>query len=315
VFPPGVARRWSEEAGVEGSGRKEYLMVAAAATLWGTVGVFLRWVDLPGQEHFVVFIRAVISLCLLTVIICAGKEQDKLHPGRHPVLLFASGALLSFHWVMLMKAMNNLSIGDAVFITYLAPVMVAVLAVFLLKEKLEGTTVIALLIALLGMYLISVTGQSGETGLYGIGLVYALIAAVSYAFLLIILKKLREDLPALTVTFYQTAVNAAVLLPFCAFRDFPVSTRGWISLIILGTVHTAFAGLVFIYAVRRVKAQHVGIIAYLEPLSAVVFGAIFLGENPGWQDLVGGLFIIVAGALVMRRGLVEAGSEEPSHTL
>jgi RarD protein len=283
-------------------------MIAGAAMLWGTVGVFLRWVDLPGQEYFVVFMRATISLCFLTVVIYAGRKQDQLRLGKHPVLLLSSGALLTFHWVMFLKALNNLSIGDAEFITYLAPVLVAVLAVFLLKEKLEGMTVLSLLLALGGMYLISLTGQTGEAGLNGSGLAYALTAAVSYAFLLIILKKLREDTPTLTITFYQTAVNAALLFPFCAFRYFPVSSRGWASLIILGTVHTALAGLVYVYAVKKVKAQHVGIIAYLEPLSAVIFGAIFLGEHPGWQDLVGGILIIGAGALVLRRGLTNGVS-------
>jgi drug/metabolite transporter (DMT)-like permease len=215
---------------------------------------------------------------------------------------------------MFLKALNNLSIGDAEFITYLAPVLVALLAPFFLAERLEGTTVAALFLALGGMYLISLTGQAEGEGLGGTGILYALTAAVSYAFLLIILKKLREDTPTLTITFYQTAVNAALLFPFCAFRYFPVSPRGWISLVILGTVHTALAGLVYIYAVKRVKAQHVGIIAYLEPLSAMIFGLIFLGEHPGWQDLLGGLLIIAAGFLVLRRGLVEAGVEEASHT-
>jgi RarD protein len=278
-------------------------MIAGAAVLWGTVGVFLRWVDLPGQEYFVVFMRAVISICFLTVVIYASNKQEQLHLGKHPFLLFLSGAILTFHWVMFMKALNNLSIGDAEFITYLAPVLVAILAPLVLKEKLEGTTVIALLLALAGMYFIALTGPSGEGGIKGAGIIYALIAAVSYAVLLIILKILREDTPTLTITFYQTAVNAILLFPFCVFRYFPVSTRGWVSLIILGTVHTALAGLVYIYAVKKVKAQHVGIIAYLEPLSAVIFGAIFLGENPGWQDLVGGLLIIAAGAIVLRKGI------------
>ena len=286
-------------------GRLEYFMIAGAAVLWGTVGVFLRWVDLPGQEYFVVFMRATISLAFLSAVIYIGGKQDQLRLGKHPVLLLTSGVLLTFHWVMFLKALNNLSIGDAEFITYLAPVLVAVLAPLLLKEKLEGATVMALLLALAGMYLISLTGQAGESGLKSTGLLYALIAAISYAFLLIMLKKLREDTPTLTITFYQTAVNASLLLPFCAFRYFPVSTRGWASLLILGTVHTALAGLVYVYAVKKVKAQHVGVIAYLEPLSAMVFGLIFLGEQPGWQDLAGGLLIIAAGAMVLRRGLTE----------
>lgn len=290
------------------SGRTDYLLIAGAAILWGSVGIFLRWVELPGSEHFVVFIRSIVSVCLLTAVIHASGKRERLRPGKHPFLLLASGVLLTFHWVIFMKALNNLSIGDAEFITYLAPVFVALLAPLLLREALEGTTMVALLLAVGGMFLIALTGQEGGSALNGPGILYALTAAVSYAFLLIILKRLREDTPTLTITYYQTAVNAALLLPFCAFRDFSVSARGWISLAVLGTVHTAFAGLVYIHAVKRVKAQHVGIIAYLEPLSALVFGLVFLGERPGWQDLAGGLLIIAAGTMVIHRAWAGGGA-------
>lgn len=280
--------------------RVDYLLIAGAAALWGSVGVFLRWIDLPGDEHFVVFIRSMVSVAFLAAVIAGSGRMEDFRPEAHPVLLPASGALLTLHWVLFLKALNNLPIGDAVFITYLAPVLVALLAPLALKERLEATTLLALALALAGMGLISLTGPRGGMGSPAAGMVYALCSAVSYALLLFILKFLREDTPALTVTFYQTAVNAALLLPFCAFRDFAVTTRGWVLLAILGLVHTGLAGLVYVYAVKRVKAQHVGIIAYLEPASAMVYGLLFLGESLGWQDLVGGLLIILAGALVIR---------------
>ncbi|NPV59194.1 MAG: EamA family transporter [Actinobacteria bacterium] len=298
---------------MDSSGKIDYLLIAGAAVLWGSVGVFLRWIDLPGREHFVVFIRSIISLCFLTLVVYASGKREQFRPGKHPFLLVASGALLAFHWVIFMKALNNLSIGDAEFITYLAPVFVALLAPMLLGERLEGTTIVALALAVAGMFLIALTGQDGGTALNGPGILYALTAAVSYALLLVILKKLRRDTPTLTITLYQTGVNALLLLPFCAFRDFQVSTGGWVSLIVLGTVHTAFAGLVYVHAVKKVKAQHVGIIAYLEPLSSVVFGLIFLGEHPGWQDLAGGVLIIAAGAMVIRRAWA-GGAGEPGET-
>lgn len=294
------------------SARSAYLMIAGAAVLWGTVGVFLRWVDVPGREHFVVFMRSTISLAFLSAMVHFGGRRDQLRLGRHPLLLLGSGAVLTLHWVMFLKALNNLSIGDAEFITYLAPVFVALLAPLLIRERLEGSTVLALALALGGMGLISLTGKASGEPPSGTGLFYALGAAVTYAFLLVILKYLREDTPTLTISFYQTAVNAALLLPFCAFRSFPVSPRGWASLLVLGTVHTALAGLVYVYAVKKVKAQHVGIIAYLEPLSAMVFGLVFLGEQPGWQDLAGGLLIVAAGAVVLRGGAAVGGREAPA---
>lgn len=284
-----------------GAAGLDYLLIAGAAALWGSVGVFLRWIDLPGSEHFVVFIRSMVSVAFLAAVIIATGRLEDFRVGKHPVLLPASGALLTLHWVLFFKALNNLSIGDAVFITYLAPVLVALLAPLVLKEKLEGTTLLALVLALSGLGLISLTGAENGMGSPAAGIIYALCSAVSYALLLFILKYLREDTPALTVTFYQTSVNAALLIPFCAFRDFPVTTRGWTFMVVLGLVHSGLAGLVYIYAVRRVKAQHVGIIAYLEPASAMLYGLLFLGESMGWQDLVGGLLIVVAGTLVIRR--------------
>lgn len=286
---------------MEGEGRLEYLLIAGAAVLWGTVGLFLRWVGIPGREHFVVFIRSTISAAMLAAVMVLGGKREQLRPGDHPRLLLASGALLTLHWVLFLKALNNLPIGDAEFITYLAPVLVAFLAPWLLRERLEGATVAALVLGLGGMALISLTGREEEAGLFGVGVVYALSAAVTYAGLLFILKYLRRDTPTLTVSFYQTAVNAAILLPFCAFRPFEVAPRGWLSLAVLGMVHTTLAGLVYVYAVKRVKAQHVGIIAYLEPVSATLFGFLFLGERVGWQDLAGGFLIVAAGAMVLHR--------------
>lgn len=279
----------------------DYLLIAVAATIWGSVGVFLRWVGLPGREHFVVFVRSVISVAFLAAVITVRGRQEELYPGKRKWLLLASGALLTLHWVLFLKALNNLPIGDAEFITYLAPVLVALFSPLVLKEKLEGVTLPALGMALAGMGLISLTGREGGSSTSsGAGILFALASAVSYALLLFILKILREDTPTLTVTFYQTAVNAVILLPFCVFRDFSVSAGGWISLIVLGTVHTGLAGLVYVYAVKKVKAQHVGIIAYLEPASAMLYGLIFLGESLGWQDLAGGFLIVLAGVLVIR---------------
>jgi len=289
------AKELGEKAGVD------YLLIAGAAALWGSVGVFLRWINLPGREHFVVFIRSMISVGFLAAVIAASGRMEDFRLGGHPLLLLASGALLTLHWVLFLKALNNLPIGDAEFITYLAPVLVALLAPLVLKERLEGITLLALALALVGMGLISLTGQEVGTGSPAAGTGYALASAVSYALLLFILKFLREDTPALTVTFYQTAVNAAILFPFCAFRDFKITPGGWASLLVLGLVHTGLAGLVYVFAVRRVKAQHVGIIAYLEPASAMLYGLLFLGESLGWQDLAGGALIIAAGAMVIRR--------------
>lgn len=290
----------------------EYLMISSVALLWGSVGIFVRWVNLPGLEPVVVFWRLLFGLLFFVAVILARREFHLFHLGAHPLLLLSSGGILTLHWVLFFKAINLLYVSDAVFIVYLAPVLVAFLAPLLLKERLEGRTLVALALAISGVALTSLTGTNSAGGSFNLaGTLFALMAAVTYALLVIILKILREDTPALTVTFYQTGVGFLLLAPFAFLQDYSIRPAGWASLTTLGLVHVGLAGLIYVFAARKVKAQHIGIISYLEPLSATVLGLLFLGEQPGWEDLAGGLLIIVAGLVVLGQ---PARSGKPSET-
>ena len=275
-----------------------YLGVALAAVCWGSVGVLVRWSGMEGHEPQLVLLRSALAAAFFCGTALLSGRGHQLRPGRKPALLFASGLLLTFHWVVFFKAINSLALGQAVFITYLAPVLVAALAPLLLRERLEGITVTALLLALAGLFLFTLTA-SGEGRLRPEGLAFALLAALSYALLLIILKRLREEVHTLTIAFYQSLVNVVVLLPFVGFRPFPATGVNWPSVLVLGLFHTGLVGLLYINAVKGVKAQHVGVISYLEPLSAYIFGWLALGEGLGWSDLLGGMLILAGGLLVI----------------
>ena len=65
-------------------------------------------------------------------------------------------------------------------------------------------------------------------------------------------------------------------------------------------VHTAFAGFVFLGGLRRVRADHAAILTYVEPVSAVVFAALFLGESLTLPTIVGGALVVGGGVMVAR---------------
>ncbi len=58
------------------------------------------------------------------------------------------------------------------------------------------------------------------------------------------------------------------------------------------------------------KAQHLGIISYVEPVSTIFYGWFLLSETPGWQDLLGGLLIVLAGLIIFLKPSREAGGTE-----
>ena len=70
-------------------------------------------------------------------------------------------------------------------------------------------------------------------------------------------------------------------------------------LILLGVVFTAVSGYLYVWLIRRVTAQAMGILAYLEPVSAALLAWVILGEALTWQTAAGGALVILGGLVVV----------------
>lgn len=284
--------------------RLYYVLAFLVLAAYGSYGVFVRWTGMAGQEQYIVFWRTLIGLLPIAAVIVIAGKLGELKVGGHYALLATSGAVVAIQAYTGSKAINLLPISDALFIIYLAPVLVAVSAPLVLKEKLERNTVLALAIALAGLAVISFAGHgagSKPLDLKGVG--FAVLAAVSYAALILTVKILRESVPALTIYFYQSIVILLVVLPFSASHVPHLTAGGWASMVVLGLVFSAFLGMSYIIIVKRVKAQHVGVLSYIDPVSSTLFAWALLGETPGWQNFVGGALIIAAGMIVLFAGV------------
>jgi len=277
-----------------------YLLICVAPVLWGLSGVLVRWAGLPGKEYIIIFWRSSFALAFFSVVILTARDVTLFRPGSSPVLLVSSGLATAVYTICAFKAYNLVAIGTATFIIYLAPIFVALLAPLVLKEKLERSTILCLAIALAGTGLLSwgQTGGSGHSRLEGALL--ALAGAVCWAILMLIWKKLRETHSPLTIGLWTNGVCAIAYAPFAIPRTGIITAKGWASIAVFGIVVIGAAGLIFMYAIKRVKAQDAGLLSYIEPVSAMLLGLGLLGEVPNWQDFVGAALIIAAGVLLLR---------------
>ena len=91
------------------------------------------------------------------------------------------------------------------------------------------------------------------------------------------------------------------MLPFAATTSWGTPTADWWWLVVLGAVFTA--GLLSLYLVLldQLPAATVSVLTYLEPVSAVVVGWVFLGEVPTVTTVVGGAMVVLAGIMVLPR--------------
>jgi drug/metabolite transporter (DMT)-like permease len=266
---------------------------------------------LAGHEQLIVFYRSCFAAAFYLVVVAAARRTKDLKPGGQSVMLIASGLVTAAFAICVYKAYNLVSVGTATFLLYLSPVLVAVMAPLILKEKLERSTLLCLGIALAGTGLLS-WGQSVNSGrLSAMGIVYALGSAIAWAVLMIIWKKLRETTSPITIGIWTNAVCAAAAAAFAIPSTHLVTPKAWVALVVFGTVSFGAASLTYFYALKRVKVQDAAILSYIEPVSAMVLGFALLGEAPRPLDYLGAALIVAAGLLLLKLRAVkeETGAE------
>jgi drug/metabolite transporter (DMT)-like permease len=270
------------------------LALAAVAVGWGSIGVLVREIDLPAVV--IVGFRVWIAALALGIWLAARSGSQTLVPTHRPWRVVAMGVGLAVHWIALFAALKRAPIGTVLLITYLAPVGIALLAPRTLGERLSPRTITALALGMGGMALVAAPALDASAS----GVVLSVIAAALYVGLVLVGKPLSVEYGGIRIAFLQLAVAGIVLVPVAAAASWHAPEASWAWLVVLGLGHTAIGLGIFYAALARMPASQVGILAYLEPASAVVFGWVFLSEAAELGTIAGGLLIVAAGSLVIR---------------
>lgn len=281
-------------------GGKSKLVVAML--IYGSIGVFVRNIELSAIE--IAFLRAVIgSLFLIGAgfVLKKGNPLDAIRGGGKIFLL--SGAALGINWFLLFKAFEHTSVSNAILAYYLAPVIVILASPFVLGERLTLHKVICSFAALAGLFMIVMnTKTSGGMGSENLtGIFFALLAAVFYAGVILINKKASPE-DGFQTTLIQLISSALVLMPvLMTSGDVAYASMDGLSIVmvvLLGVVHTGVAYLLYFSSMKDLEAHTVAVYCYIDPISAVMFAAIFLGEKMTIVELAGGAMILGAAYFI-----------------
>jgi len=274
-----------------------YLHIGLASILWGSNGVIVNLVEL--HPTMIAFFRVLIGGLTLIIVSVLVKGLETLKVNGFFKRLVVLGALLAAGWYFLFQAMKLIPIGAAVLINYLAPVFVAVLAPSVLHERLEKKIAIAIVLSILGVFLISYQGL-GSGGLNILGIIFGLLAAISYGGFVIYSKQTLAMLSYYTVARYSYLVSALILSPSLLLIKSPLSPNSLILLFLMGVLNTGVAVTLYLKGLRSLKAQEAATITYLEPLSAIIFGYFMLGQEISIGIILGGALILTSQYLVIR---------------
>jgi DME family drug/metabolite transporter len=284
------------------------LAVATLAASWGLIAVIVRKVDLDAQV--LTFYRLAFAGVTLAIVAVVARRLARLRLTRHRAWIAVIGVTLAVHWFVYFATIKLSSVAVAVLMAYLAPLAIAIIAPLVLPERRSRVALAALVPAGAGVALVALGGAGGSS-VRPLALVTGLLTAATYAALVLMTKRIAADVPVIALSFWNYAIAAVAVSPLLLGAERVLPQRGELPAVLaLGVVFTAVSGYLYIWFLRHVTAQTIGILAYIEPISAALMAWALVDEALTWQVVVGGALVIAAGATMVFLEPADAASPE-----
>lgn len=270
-----------------------------AAVLMGSLGFFVRGVSVAPE--LTAFYRFSIGFVLMSAFIVYQllRKTDSFSFSIHA---FNSGIAISVCIVFYFIAMTKISIGMAAFLLYLAPVFATLGEIVFLKERPSLVQISLIISAFIGMMLlVFFTPQQTEkeviNGHYFQGLLYGLLAAISYAFYILLNRKIPEKMTLQMRCFWQFFAGVIVVGAINCNNSFAVPLADLPYIACVGLLQGLLVIILVAYAIRYLTAIQYGTLAYFEPVVAVVLGYICFSEAVSVIQCVGFTLIIISAMI------------------
>ncbi|MGT2828725.1 DMT family transporter [Streptococcus hillyeri] len=291
---------------------KGSLMVVIAGIAWGISGVSGQYLMANGVHvNLLTSLRLLVSGIALTGLAFMTQRERLMSAMKRKdvwlgIALFSLFGLLLNQYAYL-SAIHYTNAGTATVLQYLTPVLI--LAVVCLKGRVMPTVgeLSAIILAILGTYIIATHGQWTSLAMTPKGLFWGLLSAVTYALYILIPARLIRKLGSLIV------IGPGMLLSGIFF---PVAVQAWryeltfstenvLALIGIVGIGTIFAYTVFLKGTTIVGAVKGSLLASVEPIASVVFGILIMKETFYLIDLLGMLLILLAVFLISLKDLYQ----------
>lgn len=270
------------------------MMLIISMTVFGTIGLFVRNIDLPSGE--IALYRAVLAAILIGLFLLVTKQRIPFRKIKKEIpLLVLSGVAMGFNWILLFEAYKYTTVSVATLSYYFAPVIVTLACPLLFKEKMGVKQWLCFIMSTLGIVLITGIGDLSQGTSHIKGILFGLGAASLYA-TVILLNKFMKSVDGIHRTFLQFLAAIVVLVPYVLLTDGVnlnrLNPKGWAFLLIVGLVHTGITYCLYFSSLKELPGQKAAILSYIDPLVAVLVSVVVLKETMTPMQIIGGLLIL-----------------------
>jgi DME family drug/metabolite transporter len=293
-------------------------LVASAAVLWGTLGIFFKsiiggWGLTPLT---LAFFRAALSFLFLGGGLML-VDRPALRIQRRDLPFFAAFGLISvaIFYTVYIAAVDLTTVATAAVLLYTAPAFVTLFAWRLYAEALDRRKLTALAMTFLGSALVARAYDLNQLQINALGVLCGLAAGLTYALYSIFGKRALQAYQPTTIVTYAMGFGALCLLPFQSVNTLlPAATPSalWIWLAALALGPTVGSVTLYTAGLRHIQASVASIIAMLEPVTAALLSFILLQEQFTPGQALGGVLIL--GGVLLLSARAPRGSPRMTRT-
>ena len=279
------------------------LAVAAAASIWGTLGYFAKILYAQGVSfESLVVVRASVGWLAVFLFLLATQGARSLRVARRDLAFLLPLGLvgIGFFYLLYFYTVRESTVGTAAILLYSAPAFVVMLAWLFLKEPLNAAKIFALLLTVGGIFLVAGAYDLANLEVSPKILLTGLLSGLTYGLYAIFGRPLAGHLSPAVILSYALAFGSALLIVAAlptldTLAGLPAGS--YLLLLMLSVVHTALAFALYTFGIRHLGAGRAAIVATIEPVVAGILGLTLLGEELTALKALGVLLVLAGAAL------------------
>src|SRR3954447_8998304 len=287
---------------------RDWWLLGLLSLLWGG-SFFLNAVVLKELPPLtVVFLRVAIAALLLLPLLWIYRIRfPKSVSAWKPFL--AMGLLNNvLPFSLVLSGQTYIPSGLASILNATTPLFTVVVMAVAGEERAQARRIAGVIAGLIGVMILHGASVDFATA-QGIGILFCLAAAFSYALSALLARRLLSNSPPLATATFQMLASTAVVSIVAAVVERPwqlpmPGPATWLAVFGLAALSTALAYIVFFQVLRRSGATNVMLVTLLIPVTAILLGYLLLGEQITAREIVGAIVIGSALLLIDGRAMI-----------
>ena len=275
-----------------------YILMIFAMIFWGASWISTKVLTNYVNEYELVFLR--MGICFITMfpIIYFYKLSFKLDIKSFFLILIASIILTAYSISMFIGLKHGSAGFGGALVTTLIPINTFILVAILSRKTISLKHSFALLLGAFGVLNMLNIWNFNLNEIFSKDTLYFLLSSILWPILTIITAK-ASKIHAFVFTFYTYIISSIVLIIF--FVDTSIFERViefdfifWFNLFVITILSTTFATSIYFIGATKLGTKEVSSFIFLVPATALIIGAIFLGEKITLNTVIGTVFTIIA---------------------